>query len=61
MSSLKDANNEGGKHYMCEERFTLTDGNTIMDNKYGFDMGLEEVCELLNEYVEIISSHNSNF
>ena len=46
---------------MCEERFSVTDGDTIMDNKYGFDMGLEEVCELLNEYVEIIRSHNSNF
>ena len=46
---------------MYEERFTVTDGDTIMDNEYGFDMGLEEVCDLLNEYVEIIRSHNSNF
>ena len=61
MSSLKDANNEGGKHYMCEERFTVTDGDTIMDNEYGFDMSLDEVCDLLNEYVGIIRSHNPNF
>ena len=51
----------GGKHNMYEARFTPTDGNTIMDNKYGFDMGLEEVCELLNEYEGIISSHNPNW
>lgn len=46
---------------MYEERFTVTDGNTIMDNECGFDMGLEEVCELLNEYVEIIRSRNPDF
>ena len=39
---------------------TLT-GDTIMDNLYGFDMGLEEVCDLLNEYVRIICSHNPDF
>lgn len=46
---------------MYEERFTVTDGDTIMDNLYGFDMGLEEVCDLLNEYVRIICSHNPDF
>lgn len=42
------------------ERFTV-DGDRIVDNEYGFDMSLDEVCDLLNEYVGIIRSHNPNF
>ena len=43
------------------ERFTLTDRDTIMDNEYGFEICLEEACELLNEYVGIICSHTPHF
>ena len=42
------------------ERFTVDD-DRIVDNKYDFDMSLEEACALLNEYEGIILRYNPNF
>ena len=42
-------------------RFEMVNEDTVMDNEYGFSMSMREVVELLNEYEEIIRSHNKNW
>lgn len=42
-------------------RFEMVNEDTVKDNEYGFSMSMREVVELLNEYEEIIKSHNKNW